>query len=109
MTHYLPTRRSYDRQVWRLFGKILLAWGPGGLACCSCLAQALGNVQRRGLLTCVLRNRPPELVGTVDHKGQVVPQPGHGHEEGLLIGQIALPAIHDGNADPTSAPAPYGH
>src|SRR3546814_4616866 len=32
------------------------------------------------------------------HKGQVVPQPGHGHEEGLLIGQIALPAIHDGNA-----------
>src|SRR3546814_10964409 len=37
-------------------------------------------------------------LGTVDHKGQVVPQPGHGHEEGLLIGQIALPAIHDGNA-----------
>src|SRR3546814_20885893 len=77
---------------------ILLAWGPGGLAFRCCLAQALGNFQRRGLLPCVLRNRPPELVGTVDHKGQVVPQPGHGHEEGLLIGQIALPAIHDGNA-----------
>ena len=38
-----------------------------------------------------------KLIGTVDHKGQVIAQACHGHEEGLLVGKVAFAAIHHRN------------